>query len=78
MAKIKIFFEKGETERDAEDSLLKAMEFHNNGDAHAQEFQDPAMTSVAHRMEELHQKMYQEMLMEIFEALDQEYSDGNQ
>lgn len=75
MAKVKIFLEPGETLREAEDSIFKAMEHHNTGDVHSSDtFQDPAMDSVADRMVSVHSKIYQEMLQEIFEALDQEYS----
>lgn len=74
MAKVKIFLSPGETLQEAEDSLLKAMNHHNNGDVHSETFQDPAMDSVADRMIDAHSKIYKEMLEEIFETLDQEYS----
>jgi hypothetical protein len=77
MAKVKIFLEDDETLQDAEESLLKAMDHHNSGEVHSHhQFQDPAMQSVAHRMEEAHKKIQQEMLQEINEALDRDYSDG--
>jgi hypothetical protein len=79
MAKIKIILEKGETEREAEDALLKAITSHNSGEVHTEGFDDPAMNDVTNRMEEIHNKIYQEMLEEINEALDSEYRrNGNQ
>lgn len=79
MAKVKIFLAPGETLRDAEDSLLKAMVHHNSGEIHSSHsFQDPAMAVVAKKMESIHDKIYQDMLAEIFQTLDKEYSeDGN-
>jgi hypothetical protein len=77
MAKVKIFLNPGETLRDAEDSLLKAMNHHNSGEVHTEGFQDPAMDHVADRMISAHSKIYQEMLQEIFEELDKDFSDGN-
>ncbi len=78
MAKVKIYLAPGETMQQAEDTLLKAMEFHNTGEVHGEEFPDPAMQATIHKMEEAHRKMYADMLREISEALDEEYSDGNQ
>lgn len=74
MAKVKIFLEENETVQDAEDSLFKALNHHNSGDVHASHtFQDPAMVAVADRMEDIHKKIYQDMMTEIFEVLDKEY-----
>lgn len=79
MSKVKIFLEPGETIQEAEDSLLKALNHHNDGGVHsAQTFDDPAMVSVERKMEQLHSKIYQEMMQEIFETLDKDYVvDGN-
>ncbi len=73
MAKVKILLEKGETEREAEDSLLKAITSHNNGEVHTDGFADPAMNDVVAKMQDIHNKMYQEMIQEICDALDSEY-----
>ena len=78
MSKVKIYLAPGETLRDAEDSLLKALNHHNSGDVHVETFQDPAMDSVADRMISAHTKIYNGMLQEIFEELDKEYNSGNQ
>lgn len=74
MAKVKIFLEPGEDLRSAEDTLFKALNHHNSGDAHVETFQDPAMDAVADRMVDLHNKIYNEMLQEIFDTLDKEHS----
>lgn len=75
MAKVKIILEKGETQDDAEELLMKAFEHHSSGDAHDSEsFDDPAMNDVLHRMEKTHKQIYSEMLEEITEALEKQYS----
>lgn len=74
MAKVKIYLDSDETQEEAEDSLFKAMNLHNSGDIHSSHsFQDPAMVSVAEKMEREHKKIYADMLQEIFEVLDQDY-----
>jgi hypothetical protein len=80
MAKVKIFLEPGETQQDAEDSLFKAMQHHNTGEVHSSHsFQDPAMVAVSQKMEKIHSEIYQDMLNEIFQELDKEYSaNGNE
>lgn len=78
MAKVKIFLEPGETTRDAEDSLLKALVHHNSGEVHSShKFEDPAMIAVSDKMTQLHDTIYKEMLAEIFEELDKDYTSGN-
>lgn len=73
--KVKIFLEGNETVQDAESNLLKALEHHDSGGVHSSHiFQDPAMASVADKMENEHAKIYHDMLQEIFDVLDQEYS----
>ena len=77
MAKVKIILGKDEKLEKVESDLLKAMNFHVSGAAHDHEsFQDPAMRDVAERLESLHEKMYKQMLVEIFEALEGDYN-GN-
>lgn len=74
MAKVKILLAKGESERDAEDLLLKSILHHSTGEVHAESgFQDPAMEDLANKMTNIHARIYQEMLQEIFEVLDAEY-----
>lgn len=79
MAKVKIILEKGEDQLDADYALQKALELHTSGNIHQGElFDDPAMVHAAQRMEEIHARIYNEMIREINEVLDQEFSDGNQ
>lgn len=80
MAKVKILLEKGETQHDAEQALMKALTHHASGDVHSSHtFTDPAMVHTANRMEEIYKKISQEMIQEIGEALDEDYlkSHGN-
>jgi hypothetical protein len=79
MAKIKIFLDKDETQREAEDLLFKALNHHNSGNAHSESFEDPAMTDVVNRSQELYTKISQEMMQEIQDTLEQDYlkSHGN-
>lgn len=74
MAKVKIILDSGETIQEAEDSLIKAITSQDRGEAHTESFDDPAMQSVVNKMEEIHKKIYQEMLADINEALDKDYS----
>lgn len=79
MAKVKIILEKGEDQLDADYALQKALELHTTGEIHQGEhFEDPAMVHAAQRAEEIHDRIYKDMIREINELLDQEYSDGNQ
>jgi hypothetical protein len=74
MAKVKIFLDENETIQDAEESIFKALNHHSSGDVHSHhQFQDPGMQSIADRMEDIHSKIYQDMMNEIFEELDKEY-----
>jgi hypothetical protein len=50
---------------------------HRTGDALDDDLQDPAMNDVVQRLQNAHAKMYKEMMEEIEEALDQEYTNGN-
>ncbi len=78
MAQVKILLEPGETELDADSSLQKALDFHSSGDAHLDDaFNDPAMAHLMKRLDSEHSQMYSDMIQEILEVLDQEYSDGD-
>ena len=77
MAKVKILLEPGETQLDAHIALQKALDIQSSGTAHDDEaFDDPAMVDLAQRLEVEHQKMYAEMMREVLEVIDEEYSDG--
>lgn len=79
MAKVKILLEKGETPADADEALLKALAHHATGDAHDEDvFDDPAMMHMAQRLEEIHTKIQADMLREISDLLDKEYSHGGE
>lgn len=77
MARVKILLEPGESALDADHALHKALEHHASGDAHVEHgFGDPAMVDLSQRADQAHAKMYNEMIREITELLDEEYSDG--
>lgn len=79
MAQVKILLEKGESPLDADHALQKALELHTTGQVHdGQIFDDPAMVHVAQRMEEVHARIYAEMIREICDELDKEYSYGGE
>lgn len=76
MANVKIFLQPGESIRDAEDALMKAFNLHASGDIHySHVFQDPAMAALAEKMESIYKNISQDMVREISEALDEDYSD---
>lgn len=78
MAKVKILLEPGESELDAAHAIQKALDFQSSGSAHDTEvFDDPAMVHMAQRMEEIHAKIYTEMVREITAVLDEEYTHGS-
>jgi hypothetical protein len=79
VAKVKIILDKDETLEVAEANLMKALNFHNSGDAHLEEqFIDPAMIKVADKLEKMHADMYESMLKEISEALDLDFKHGHE
>lgn len=77
MARVKIILGKDETMQEAEESLFKALNSHRNGEVHKEDFSDPAMRDVVARMQSAHDEIYAELMREIEEVLDQEYTDGN-
>lgn len=77
MAKVKIFLDKEESLRDAEDQIFKALNHHASGDVHSQDsFEDPAMVSVSNKMEQEYKRIAQDMMREISEALDEDYKNN--
>lgn len=79
MPKVKIILEEGEDQLDADYALQKALELHTSGEIHQAElFDDPAMVHTAQRMENIHSRIYTDMIREINELLEKEYSNGNQ
>lgn len=76
--KIKIILDKDQTKEEAEDLLFKALELHKNGEVHIDEsFDDAAMIDTENRLKTIHSKIYADMLEEINEALEEQYS-GNE
>ena len=76
MPKVRIYLDPGETELDAAHALQKALDVQSSGAAHDEEtFDDPAMNHVADRMEEIHARIYTDMLREISDVLDEEVSE---
>lgn len=71
---INIVLPDGVDELDVDNFMFKALNQQVNGDVHGESFDDPAMISVAQRFEELHDRQYQEMLQEIFNELDKDYT----
>jgi hypothetical protein len=73
MPKVKIIVEDGETMFEAEEMLFKALNASRTGEAHTENFDDPAMRSVLETMETMHKKQYEQMMREIEDILDEEY-----
>lgn len=77
MAKVKIELDSGETVEQAEDLLFKAVLAQTSGEAHDEtNFSDPAMADLINQLEKQHANMFLEMIQEINDELDKEYSDG--
>lgn len=75
MGRVKIFVDKNETVEEVEDSLFKALNIRTTGENHdSDSFDDPAMRDIAARMKAIHDKIYHEILQEIFVELDKDYS----
>lgn len=78
MGKVKVLLEAGEDRVDVDNELHKALEHHVSGDVHMNEsFEDPAMVDASHHMKRVHDQIYNEMIREIIDALDEDYTDGN-
>lgn len=76
MATVKIILDKEETELEAQILLHKALSHQLGITSEVEEsFDDPAMIHLSQKLEETHAKIYQEMLTEILEALDEDYSE---
>jgi len=73
--KVKIKLEGKETVLEAEELLFKALSLHRSGDVHLNEsFDDPVMVDISNKMEKIHEDIYQEMMDEVIEALDEDYN----
>lgn len=76
MTRVKIIVEKGETPDEAEEKLYKAMNSHRTGDLHTEDFSDPAMKDLVQQMQKKHEDLYIDMMRDIMDLLDEEYSNG--
>jgi hypothetical protein len=75
MGKVKIYVEEGETLEEAEQDLQKALQYHSSGEVHDEDsYLDPAMKSLTDRLESMHKVMYDNIIKEVMEALDKEYT----
>ena len=74
--RIKVLLEKGETQRDADLALYKAVTFHSNGDAHEAEFMDAAIKDIYAKLEQEYNIMITNTIREISDQLEDEYNDG--
>lgn len=77
MTTVKIIPAKGETIEEAEEKLYKALHAQREGDLlHRESFDDPAMADLNQRVIKEHVDMYEELIREVMEILDGEYSDN--
>ena len=72
MAKVEIILEKGETEEEVHEMLIKAFQHHAAGAEHKQAFHDPAARDVFNAMINKHEKMQEQMLKEIFKVIEED------
>jgi hypothetical protein len=79
MGKVKIYLDEGETLEEAEEDLQKALNFHSSGEIHDEDsYQDPAMRDLTNLLEQLHKKAYDNIIREVIQALDKDYTkNGN-
>lgn len=77
MSRVKIILEDGETLEQVQEDLVKAINHQTNGGTHDEEqFIDPCMIDLANRLEAMHKDIYRDILEEVGEALDSDFS-GN-
>jgi hypothetical protein len=75
MAKVKIYVQENETLEEAEENIQKALQYHSSGEAHDEDsYEDPAMKSLTSRLEALHSETYNNVIREVIEALDKDYT----
>lgn len=72
MARIAIYLDKDETEEEAQEALLKALQHHAAGKEHREAFHDPAARDVFNKLINEHKKMWNKMLKDIQKVLDEE------
>lgn len=74
MLNVKIGLEENQTPDEAEEILFKAFQAQRDGSLHEGKFHDPAIEHLVSTMIKMHEAEYVEMLREISEALDKEYT----
>ena len=72
MAKVKIYLEPGETQDDVQELLIKAFQHHSAGAEHKQAFHDPAARDAFNKMINAHSKMFERMLKEVNQVIDED------
>lgn len=78
MGKVKIYVEEGETIEEAQDDLVKALHYQQSGEVHDEDtYEDPAMRDLTTKMQKFHQETYNNIIKEIIEALDKDYTSGH-
>lgn len=71
--KVKIVLAKNQSIEDAEEELLKALNFKRSGEIHGDEFSDEVMEEAAQEMIKAHEDILKQTLDEINQVLDEEY-----
>lgn len=69
---VKIILEENESEIEATELLIKAMQSHATGEHHKEDFHQPAARDVVNKLINAHTRMTEEMMREIFKVLEEE------
>lgn len=78
MAKVKFLLYEGESLRDAECDLHKAISHHISGDVHnGEQFADPMIRDAVSIIEKQHEKTYKLMLDEIIAVIEEDAKNGD-
>ncbi len=77
MPNVKIELIKGETVDEADELVFKAFSSQRDGSLHNGTFHDAAMQHLSEKLILMHELQFQRMLLEIFEALEQEHQNGD-
>ncbi|MCG3175424.1 MAG: hypothetical protein MOGMAGMI_00353 [Candidatus Omnitrophica bacterium] len=72
---VKIKLKKGQSIEEAKLQLLKALETSLKSDHLDESFEDPAMDDTYERVFTAHAQIYEEMMDEIIDALEDEYKE---
>lgn len=72
--KVKIILEGDETQDEAQELLVKALEAQTSGETHVDEFEDPVMKMAADELKEAYAQLMRQMVGEIEELIELEVS----